>query len=246
LLQGVLSLCATFGVTRVFEILQWTLAGREKGVGALFFLSLAPTSGLLGTLGLSFSRSVQWKDRGVALARLALLAAVWTSGVVLFVQTQLKVVYESVSAYNVTAGVGPFNGSYVPEYLQQYQETNTGYNLSVLPYSTLVTASNLVVNPMHSTSIDPVSCEDGMACEGFLISGGLMMTTPWPPTDHADYPVVVIKDVPSVQIDFVRGIHNDMFIDSEDCLVFGQAGFLIGFKFCLAKSQSTKGSLFAG
>jgi hypothetical protein len=67
-----------------------------------------------------------------------------------------------------------------------------------------------------------------------------------PPTEHASYPVVVLEDVPSVQIDFVRGIHNDTFIDSEDCLVFGQDGFLIGFKFCLARSRSAEGSLIAG
>src|ERR1700753_4337181 len=73
-----------------------------------------------------------------------------------------------------------------------------------------------------------------------------MMTTPWPPTDYASSPVVVLEKVPSIQIDFVRGIHNDTFIDSEDCLVVGQDGFLIGFKVCLAKSQSTPGSLFAG
>ena len=233
-------------LTRAFEILQWTLAGRKQGVGALLLLSLAPTSSLLGTLGLTLSKSSHWRDRAVALARLCLWAAIWTSGVVLFVRTQLKVVYNSVSTYNVTAGVGSFNGLYVPQYLEQFQQTNTGYNLTVLPYSTLITASNLVNNPMHSTAIDPVKCRDGMVCEGFLLSGGLIMTTPWPPTDHTTYPVVVIEEVPSVQIDFTMGIHNDTFVDSKDCLVFGQPGFLIGFKFCLARSQSAEGSLFAG
>lgn len=246
LLQGVLSLCTTFVLLRAFEILQWALSGRKDGVRALLLLGLSPTTGVVGTTGLIFSRQVQWKDRVVAATRLGLLAAVWASGVVLFARTQLKVVYESVSTYNVTAGVGSFNGSYVPQYLQQFKDTNGGYSYSVLPYSTLVTASNLIVNPMHSVALDPVNCETGMDCTGYLMSGGLMMTTPWPPTDHADYPVVVLENAPSVQIDFVKGIHNDTFVDSDDCLVFGQDGFLIGFKFCLAKSQSAIGSLIAG
>jgi len=185
-------------------------------------------------------------DRVAASARVALLAAIWISGVVLFARTRLEVEYKSVKMYNVTAGVGEFNGSYIPEYLQQFQDNNAGYKHSVLPYSTVVTASNLVVNPMHSTAIDPVICNDGRACHGYLMSGGLIMTTPWPPIDYPSYPVVTIRNAPSTQIDFVRGIHNDTFVDSEDCLVFGADGFLIGIKFCLARSQSAPGSLFAG
>ncbi|KIW23718.1 hypothetical protein, variant [Cladophialophora immunda] len=245
-LQAVLSVLATSILLKSFEMVQWALAAREDGVGSLCLLGLSPTSSILGTLQLVCSRRARWMDRAAASARVILLAAIWISGVVLFARTRLVVEYESVKTYNVTAGVGEFNGSYIPEYLQQFQDTNAGYNYSVLPYSTVVTASNLVVNPMHSTAIDPVICASGRVCHGYLMSGGLIMTTPWPPTDYPSYPVVTIRDAPSTQIDFVRGIHNDTFVDSEDCLVFGADGFLIGIKFCLARSQSAPGSLFAG
>ncbi|EXJ61433.1 uncharacterized protein A1O5_11749 [Cladophialophora psammophila CBS 110553] len=246
LLEGVLSVYTSAVMLRACELLQWSLSSRRDGVDALRLLGLSPTTGILGKIGLTFSKHASWKDRLAASTRIGLSSAVWISGVVLFARTQLKVVYDSVSTYNVTAGVGQFNGSYIPEYLQQYQQTNTGYEFVVLPYSTVVTASNLVVNPMHATAIDPATCEGGMVCNAYLISGGLIMTTPWPPTNYPLYPVVTIPGVPSLQVDFVRGIHNDTFIDSTDCQVFGQQGFLIGIKFCLARSQSAVGSLFAG
>lgn len=140
---------------RTFEILQWVFSGKQNGVSLLCLLGLSPTSGFLGTIGLVFSRYTAWTDRLAASTKISLLTAVWISSVVLFVRTQLVVVYDSVNSYNVTAGVGQFNGSYIPEYLKQFQDTNDGYTLSVLPYSTTLTASNLVVNPMHSTAIDP-------------------------------------------------------------------------------------------
>jgi hypothetical protein len=155
-------------------------------------------------------------------------------------------VYESMNSYEVTAGVGQFNGSYVPDYLKKYKDINQDYGPAVLPYSNVITASNLVVNPMHSTAIDPVACEDNRECHSYLFSGGLIMTTPWPPTDYPSYPVITIARVPTIQINFVRGIHNDSFYDGEDCTVFGEDGILIGIKFCLARSRSAKGSLFAG
>lgn len=241
-----LSVCSTAVLLTTFDLIQWALTSRDNGVSSLCLLGLSPTSGYLGTLGLAFSRHARWTDRLAASGRIGLLTAIWISGVVLFARTQLVVVYESVNSYEVTGGVGQFNGSYVPEYLKRYKDTNQDYGPAVLPYSTVNTASNLVVNPMHSTAIDPVVCEDNRECHSYLLSGGLIMTTPWPPTDYTSFPVITLRRVPAIQIDFVRGIHNDTFHDAEDCTVFGEEGFLIGIKFCLARSQSATGSLFAG
>lgn len=245
-LEGLLSLCSGAVLSSAFESLHWGLSGRARGLRLLCLLGLSPTSGLVGTLSLAFSKHACGADRFAALGRIGLFAAISVAGVVLLVRTRLQVVYGSAAPYNVTAGVGQFNGSYIPEYLQRFQTTNDGYGFAVLPYSTVITASNLVINPMHSTPIDPVACQSDRVCHGFLISGGLMMTTPWPPVDEPSYPVVSVRDAPATQIDFVRGIHNDAFDDANDCTTFGGEGFLIGIKFCLARSQSTIGSLFAG
>lgn len=246
LLEGVLSLCTLTVLNKTFETLQWTLSDRDRGVRLLTLLGMSPTSGVFGTIALAFSRHSKPMDRLAAGTRIILLAAVWTSGVVLFARTRLAIVYDSVKSYNVTSGVGQFNGSYIPEYLQQFQDTNSGYNFAVLPYSTVVTAANLVVNPMHATAIAPTTCKEGMVCSSYLLSGGLMMTTPWPPKDFPSSPVISVKDVPCTQIDYVRGIHDDTFDDAKDCTTFGGQGFLIGIKFCLARSQAAVGSLFAG
>ena len=241
-----LSACSTIVLLNIFDTLQWALSSRGSGVSSLCLLGLSPTSGYLGTFGLAFSRHARWTDRLAASGRIGLLTAIWIAGILLFAKTKLEVVYESVMSYNVTAGVGPFNGSYVQEYLETVQKTDQGYRYVVLPYSTLITASNLVVNPMHSTAVDAVTCGDNRICNSYLLSGGLIMTTPWPPTNYTSYPVITIRDVPSIQIDFVRGVDNDTFNYAEDCSVFGEAGFLIGMKFCLARSKSSVGSLFAG
>ena len=231
---------------KAFEVLLWALSDRQKGVRALQVLGLSPTSGILGTFRLALSKNAKPIDRIAAVARMGFAAAIWVSGVLLFARTQLMTVYKSVQTYNVTAGVGQFNGSYVAPYLQQFQTTNPGYEYTVLPYSTIVTASGLVVNPMHSTAISPVTCDKGRTCHGYLISGGLIMTTPWPPTNWTSYPVVTIQKVPAIQIDFINGLYNDSFVDSEDCTVFGADEFLIGMKFCLANSRSSPGSVIAG
>lgn len=246
LLEGLLSLCANLVLTKTFETLQWTLSNRPEGLSLLSLLGLSPTSGYFGTLALTFGKYSSFSNRIAAGSRIGLSSAIWISGVVLFARTRLELMYEPVMSYNVTAGVGQFNGSFIPEYLQRFQDNNAGYEYAILPYSTVITASNLIVNPMHSTAIDPVSCEVERKCHGYLMSGGLAMTTPWPPEDYKSHPVITIKNTPSTQIDFVRGIHNDSFDDLQDCSTFGGEGFLIGIKFCLARSVSAPGSLFAG
>jgi hypothetical protein len=246
LLEGVLSVCSSTVLLTSFSMIQWALTSRDDGVSSLCLLGLSPTSRYLGTLGLAFSRHSRWTDRLAAGARIGLITAIWIAGLVLFARTQLVFMYESVNSYDATGGVGKFNGSYIPEYLQRYKNSNRAYSPAVLPYSTVNTASNLVVNPMHSTAISPIVCGEGRVCHSYLLSGGLIMTTPWPPTNYSSYPVITLRRIPAIQIDFVRGIHNDTFDDAEDCEVFGDEGFLIAMKFCLARSLSAPGSLIAG
>jgi hypothetical protein len=120
------------------------------------------------------------------------------------------------------------------------------YKYTVVPYSILAIVYNLVVNPMHSLVSSPVRCNRG-ACDSYLLTGGLVMTTPWPPTNLTQYPVVEVYNAPATQIDFERGLdQGDAFSNATDCSVFGAEGFLIGIKLCVAWSRVAPDSLIAG
>ena len=62
-LQGLLSTTTTMGLMKVFELIQWALTGRHQGLRCLSLLSLSPSTGLKGTLGIIFSRQARFADR---------------------------------------------------------------------------------------------------------------------------------------------------------------------------------------
>lgn len=147
--------------------------------------------------------------------------------------------------YNVTAGVGPFNGSYVGSYIQGLRDLAPDYKYQVVPYSNLAIVYNLVVNPMHSLVSPPINCK-GNLCDSYLLTGGLVMTTPWPPTNYSEHPVVEVYKAPATQIDFERGLHQGDSFSNADCSVFGADGFLIGIQLCVAESHVASRSYMAG
>ncbi|KAI1967016.1 hypothetical protein LOZ58_000509 [Ophidiomyces ophidiicola] len=243
--QGLLSTCSTIALAKVFELIQWALTGRNGGLYLLSLLGLSPTTGAWGATQIVFAKGARIFDRLWPALRLFLTAAVWLSGVLLFANTSLATGYDALYSYNVTAGVGQFNGSFVEPYLQKLQNLTPEYPYRIISYTTLSTAYNLVVNPMHSVIIPPISCkEDG--CDSYLLSGGLVMTTPWPPTDHPSHPVIQIYNVPSTQIEFRRNIDEGESFLNDDCTMFGDQSSLIGIKLCLAHSRKVNGSVIAG
>ncbi|EEP79552.1 predicted protein [Uncinocarpus reesii 1704] len=177
--------------------------------------------------------------------RLSLTVAVLLSGVLLFANTLLVTGYDAVYTYDVTAGVGQFNGSFVTPYIQKLQNLSPEYPYRVVPYTALSTVYSLIVNPMHSSISRPIACDDA-DCDSYLLSGGLIMTTPWPPTSHPSDPVIQIYDVQSAQMEFRRNIEEgDGFVDG-DCTVFGDEISVIGIRLCLANSRKNSGSVIAG
>ena len=221
--------------------------GKESGIRTLRLLGISSTTGLTGTLSLLIDRHVTIVDRLVIAGKLLLLVTTWLSGVVLFMKTDIVVINKTSSIYNVTAGVGMFRGSYVSKFLQQLQETNAG--LTTLPYSIITTASQLTLNSRHSITTSSVTCTSPKDCNAYLLPGGLMSSTPWPPVDHEDHPLITIHDAPASQLDFERIWPSDetqLFNDAQDCRVFGSDGFRVGMKFCLAQNQSEPDSLLAG
>lgn len=79
----------------------------------------------------------------------------------------------------------------------------------------------------------------------YLLSGGLEMVAPWTPLTTEDYPIIKIDNVTSIQLDFAEGIRSDIFSDT-DCDVFGEVGFAIGIRLCVAEDPSNIGLLNAG
>lgn len=160
-------------------------------------------------------------------------------------------VNKTLFTYNVTAGIGAFRGSYVASFLDELRTVNgisDNDNESILPYSIITTASNLVINAMHSVTSTPISCEgQNRRCNSYLLPGGLRMATPWPPTDNEDYPTITISNAPATQIDFLRNMEQEqMFDDTQDCLVFGSEKYRVGIQFCLSESRTRPDALLAG
>jgi hypothetical protein len=161
------------------------------------------------------------------------------------VKTSLSVIYEPVFTYDVRAGIGPFNGSYVETYIKAFNTMNEGYDLNVVPYSDMATIQSLVVNPMHSVQTEPVTCSAAQ-CDSYLLPGGLATATPWPPVNYTGEDVIVIASAPATQVDFRDGLAQGDSFQHDDCDTFGAEDVYIGLRFCSAWSNVQEGALIAG
>ncbi|RDW84017.1 uncharacterized protein DSM5745_04343 [Aspergillus mulundensis] len=109
--------------------------------------------------------------------------------------TPVGIAYDPVFSYQVTAGLGRYNGSYV----QSLQGRKEIAPYTVVPYSLQAIVYNLVTISMHSAAGTP------------------------PPTNYSSAPVIQIDDAPSVHFDFAPGLRGRSFA-AEDCTVFGALG----------------------
>ncbi|KAF2122772.1 hypothetical protein BDV96DRAFT_639340 [Lophiotrema nucula] len=241
--QGLLTTFTVLALTNAFELLQWALSGRPRGIGFASFLGLSPTTSLLGVVAIAMSRVSRLPERVWGFTRVLLVVAIWVAGVVLFIRASVITAYDVTQTYDVTAGVGQFNGSYVSSYLDMLKGINPEYNYTIVPSEHLLNSYSLVGSSMHSMSVHPTSCQ---TCDSYLLPGGIYMTTPWPPEGHEEYPLIDINDAPALRVDFERGMDaKDGFTD-EDCSTYGSPPFLIGIKLCVSKSNAFPGSLVAG
>jgi hypothetical protein len=161
------------------------------------------------------------------------------------VNTSFVTIYYEADTYDVTAGLGPFNASYVAPFLDKLQSVSPQYRSSVVPYSFTAISYNLVANQMYTTVCEPEQCK-GDSCRAYLMSGGLMMLTPWIPASYPSYPLVMVRDVPSVQIEFLHSPPNQKEFSDADCDVFGAPGVLIGVRLCLRTAESNPGFVDVG
>jgi hypothetical protein len=165
------------------------------------------------------------------------------------VKTALITEYVPVHTYEVTAGVGAFNGSYVHSFLEGLQSSQPGYVHTIVPFNLMAMSYNLVGNPMQATVAEPINKSCGSTdspCDSYLFTGGLSMTTPWPPMGYSSYPLINIYNLPATQIEFTRGFKNNHSFSNSECAVYGSAGVLVGVRLCASENPQIYGSYLAG
>jgi len=148
-----------------------------------------------------------------------------------------------VHTYNITAGVGAFDGKLVHPYLEYLASLSPEYPFQVLPYTYYAAVYNLVANSMFSTVAEPIDCQ-GEWCVAYLLSGGVIMATPWIPEGNTTYPMVKLDNVPSMHLEFESTVGDDFH--EEDCQAFGSDDTKIGVRFCVAPMSGRANSLRAG
>ncbi|TGJ81959.1 hypothetical protein E0Z10_g6802 [Xylaria hypoxylon] len=241
--QGILSTLTSLSLIEILVTLQWSMIESRQGLGYLDLLALSPTSSVTGALELIFSSITKGSSKAYAFLRLSLISIAWIAGIVLFFDTSLTTVYDTASTYNATAGVGPFNHSLVQPFMDALHRSAPSYPYEVLPYTYYAAVYTLVLNPLVSSIAKPVACETG-SCMSYLLSGGLEYVAPWVPQGNNDHDLVRIDKVPSLQLDF-ESSSNSTFLETE-CETFGEFGFRIGIRLCIAESRTSRELIRAG
>lgn len=83
-LQEFTSVLTGFALNSAFEAIEWAAVGTVDGFNALSFLSLSPSTSLVGVLGIVFGRRARLRHRVWGFMRLGLIGIAWASGFVLF------------------------------------------------------------------------------------------------------------------------------------------------------------------
>ena len=86
--QEFTSVLTGFVLNSAFEAIEWAAVGNVDGLNALSFLSLSPSTSLVGVLGIVFGRRARLRHRFWGIVRLSLVGVVWASGFVLFCKFQ--------------------------------------------------------------------------------------------------------------------------------------------------------------
>ncbi|KAK3315604.1 hypothetical protein B0H66DRAFT_347508 [Apodospora peruviana] len=243
-MQGLLSATTSVAIFRALSFVRWGLVRRPEGLSYISLLALAPSSGYLGLLRILGMPGFKLTSRLFSMLNLTLMAMAWLAGLLLFLKTSLVTVYDTIDTYQVTAGVGMFRPEYVAPYFAFLSDLEPGYPYKLLPYSSYAVVYNLVANPIYSTVEQPIDCT-GSGCASYLMSGGILMTTPWQPEGYPEHQSFRTHQTPTVQMEFQTGPGNDTYAE-EYCEIYGaDSGTLIAMRFCMAADPNKAGRVKA-
>ncbi|KAK8101432.1 hypothetical protein PG999_011806 [Apiospora kogelbergensis] len=231
--QGLLSMLNNIAIDGAFNLLQWNGMLLPKGLSYSALLSLSPSTSAWGTIGIIRSGNPPLSIKALATVR--------EPGV----NTTSVTVYDTGLIYNVTAGVGRFNGSLVQPFKTFLHTIQPGYPYETIPYNYIASVYTLVLDPLLSTVAETQQCSV-KPCVSYLITGGLTTVIPWVPRDYMDYSLVKVEKAPSIQADFTGPLPNNIVFSDSECDTFGQDGILIGIRLCLRMHPSEPGLVMAG
>jgi hypothetical protein len=144
--------------------------------------------------------------------------------------------YRPGVTFDVTAGIGAFDGSLVPGILASWGGT--------LPAGVISGDLELLADTEVTIRAEPVTCDAAdPSCSSYLLPGGLNSITPWPPFIDEEYPVIEIFEAPALHVDIVGNVTESF--SSSDCSVFGTAAVVLSVEVCVAQSVVSHGSIIA-
>jgi hypothetical protein len=152
------------------------------------------------------------------------------------VRTSEVIDYRPGFTFDVTAGIGAFDGSLVPPWIALSNGTITPV---MIEYET-----ELLADAGYTINVEPVTCAAAdPSCSSYLLPGGLSYITPWPPSSYEEYPVIEIFDAPALQVEIRDHISEPFSL--TDCSFFGDIEYLIAVEVCVAQSVVYHGSIIA-
>ncbi|KAK1593475.1 uncharacterized protein LY79DRAFT_514454 [Colletotrichum navitas] len=238
-------------VVVVVEDLQWALASRPDGVSLLHFVGLDSGTGVWGLLRLL--ATAEWKYKYSSLFRLLVICSIPLPGVILMGAISIDMVTFPEKTYNVSAGIAPFNASYVYEI--------GGSTATAL----LVQMGSPAWSDRDSFSLDPLDrhsgkCTDAkgnwVACdESHVLTGGIVSVAPQT-DDLKQYPdstTYVIPRTRVVQLEYGKVHDLKKLRATGKCFLLGAANaasywctaagsdkeFLFGSAYCPISLQAT-------
>ncbi|KAK2035628.1 hypothetical protein LX32DRAFT_577343 [Colletotrichum zoysiae] len=238
-------------VVVVVEDLQWALASRPGGVSLLHFVGLDSGTGVWGLLRLFVT--AEWKHKYSSLFRLLVICSIPLPGVILMGAISIDMVTFPEKTYNVSAGIAPFNASYV-----NYIGTSTATAL-------LVQMGSPTWSDRDSFSLDPLDhlsgkCTDAngkwTACdESHILTGGVVAIAPQSDDlkQHPDSTAYVVPRTRVVQLEYGQVHDLKKLRATGKCFLLGAASaasywctavgedkeFLFGSAYCPISLQTT-------
>ncbi|TID04597.1 hypothetical protein CH35J_001812 [Colletotrichum higginsianum] len=231
-------------VVVVVEDLQWALASRPGGVSLLTFVGLDSGTGVWGLLRLL--ATAEWKQKYSSLFRLLVICSIPLPGIILMGALSIDMVTFPEKTYNVSAGIGRFNASYVYEIRQS---TATAL---------LVQMGSPAWSDRESFSVDPLgegqgqcigSNGRGVPCdESHILTGGVFAVAPQT-DDLKQFPnagAYVVPKTRIVQLEYGKVQDLEGLRSTGKCFLLGAAhaasywcadvsegnGFLFGSAYC--------------